>query len=451
MVLAELGKKLSGALRNLQSAPIVDEKVLKQVLNEITMALLQSDVNFKYVKKLKDSITTQFKLHQDSGANLRKMILTCVAQELTSMLSVDKPPFKPKKGKPNVVMFVGLQGSGKTTTCAKYAHYWQRKGFRTCMVCADTFRAGAFDQLKQNATKIRVPYHGSYEETDPVEIAREGVELFKEEGFEIIIVDTSGRHKQEDDLFEEMIQVEENVKPDEIIFVMDSSIGQACFDQASAFKAAVPVGSVIISKLDGHAKGGGAISAVSATESPIRFIGTGEHFTDLEEFEAESFVNRLLGLGDLKKLFQVVKDIMPEGQQEQLLKDITQGKFNFGTLKQQYGSVLNLGPLNQFMSLIPGIGNQLAGQVSDKEGVAKVKKNLVILDSFSEKELAMDKPLEESRLKRIARGAGCTLFDMYMLMEEFKNLKKMIGGLSGLNMGKGKKSYFQLFNFFYRK
>jgi signal recognition particle subunit SRP54 len=438
MVLAELGKKLSGALRNLQSAPIVDEKVLKQVLNEITIALLQSDVNFKYVKKLKDNITTQFKLHQDSGANLRKMILSSVASSLTDMLSVDKPPFKPKKGKPNVVMFVGLQGSGKTTTCAKYAHYWQRKGFRTCMICADTFRAGAFDQLKQNATKIRVPYHGSYEETDPVEIAREGVELFKSEGFEIIIVDTSGRHKQEDDLFEEMIQVEEAVAPQEIIFVMDSSIGQACYDQALAFKNAVPVGSVIISKLDGHAKGGGALSAVSATESPIRFIGTGEHFTDLEEFEAESFVNRLLGLGDIKKLFQVVKDIMPEDQQNQLMEDIAQGKFTFNTLKQQYGSVLNIGPLNQFMSLIPGIGNQLAGQVSDKEGVAKVKKNLVILASFSEKELQMDKPLEESRMKRIARGAGVTLFDMYMLMEEFKNLKKMIGGLSGLNMGKGK-------------
>ena len=437
-MLAELGKKLSGALRNLQSAPIVDEKVLKQVLNEITIALLQSDVNFKYVKKLKDNITTQFKLHQDSGANLRKMILSSVASSLTDMLSVDKPPFKPKKGKPNVVMFVGLQGSGKTTTCAKYAHYWQRKGFRTCMICADTFRAGAFDQLKQNATKIRVPYHGSYEETDPVEIAREGVELFKSEGFEIIIVDTSGRHKQEDDLFEEMIQVEEAVAPQEIIFVMDSSIGQACYDQALAFKNAVPVGSVIISKLDGHAKGGGALSAVSATESPIRFIGTGEHFTDLEEFEAESFVNRLLGLGDIKKLFQVVKDIMPEDQQNQLMEDIAQGRFTFNTLKQQYGSVLNIGPLNQFMSLIPGIGNQLAGQVSDKEGVAKVKKNLVILDSFSEKELQMDKPLEESRMKRIARGAGVTLFDMYMLMEEFKNLKKMIGGLSGLNMGKGK-------------
>lgn len=437
MVLAELGSKLAGALKNLTNATVVDEAVLKKVLNEISIALLQSDVNIQFVKKLKDNITMQFKLNEESGANLRKLIIQSVAKELTGMLTVDKAPFKPKKGKPNIVMFVGLQGSGKTTTCAKYAHYWQRKNFRTCMVCVDTFRAGAFDQLKQNAAKIRVPFHGSYTETDPVEIAREGVELFKQEGFEIIIVDTSGRHKQEQALFDEMKQVQQVVQPDEIIFVMDSSIGQACFDQASAFKKAVPVGSVIITKLDGHAKGGGALSAVSATESPIRFIGTGEHFSDLEEFEPESFVNRLLGLGDLKKLFEVVKDILPEGQQEEMINQIASGTFTYRTMKMQYSSVQNIGPLNNFMSLIPGIGNQLSGQMNDKEGQKKIKRYLVILDSFNQKELDMDKPLEESRMKRIARGAGVPLFDVVMLTEEFKNLKKMIGGLSGLNMGKG--------------
>lgn len=228
---------------------------------------------------------------------------------------------------------------------------------------------------------------------------------------------------------------------------MDSSIGQACFDQASAFKKAVPVGSVIITKLDGHAKGGGALSAVSATESPIRFIGTGEHFSDLEEFEPESFVNRLLGLGDLKKLFEVVKDILPEGAQEEMLEQISSGNFTYRTMKMQYSSVQNIGPLNNFMSLIPGIGNQLAGQMNDKEGQKKIKRYLVILDSFNQKELDMDKPLEESRMKRIARGAGVPLFDVVMMTEEFKNMKKMITGLTGLNMGKGEKKTNQFLRF----
>ena len=175
------------------------------------------------------------------------------------------------------------------------------------MVCADTFRAGAFDQLKQNATRIKVPFYGSYTEADPVVIAKEGVEQFKNQGFEMIIVDTSGRHKQSDDLFEEMVRVRDAVKPDEIIFVMDSTIGQAAKDQAQAFSDSVDVGSVIITKLDGHAKGGGALSAVAMTGSPIVFIGTGEHFDDFEKFEARSFVKRLLGMGDLESLVEEFK------------------------------------------------------------------------------------------------------------------------------------------------
>nr|GMD19665.1 signal recognition particle 54 kDa protein 2 [Ipomoea batatas] len=198
-------------------------------------------------------------------------------------------------------MFVGLQGSGKTTTCTKYAYYHQRKGWKPALVCADTFRAGAFDQLKQNATKAKIPFYGSYTESDPVKIAVEGVERFKKENCDLIIVDTSGRHKQEAALFEEMRQVSEATKPDLVIFVMDSSIGQAAFDQAQAFKQSVAVGAVIVTKMDGHAKGGGALSAVAATKSPVIFIGTGEHMDEFEVFDVKPFVSRLLGLCLLSK------------------------------------------------------------------------------------------------------------------------------------------------------
>ncbi|KAI5009388.1 hypothetical protein ZWY2020_011525 [Hordeum vulgare] len=181
------------------------------------------------------------------------------------MLDAGKPAFAPKKGKPCVVMFVGLQGSGKTTTCMKYAHYHQKIGFKPALVCADTFRAGAFDQLKQNATKIMVPFYGIYMESDPVKIAIEGVERFRKENCDLIIVYTSGRHKQEATLFEEMRQVSEATKPDLVIFVMDGNIGQAAFAQAQAFRQNVPVGVVIVTKMDGHAKGGGALTALVFT------------------------------------------------------------------------------------------------------------------------------------------------------------------------------------------
>ena len=161
-------------------------------------------------------------------------------------------PYVPVKGEANVIMMVGLQGSGKTTTCTKLAYHYQKKGWKACLVCADTFRAGAYDQLKQNATKARIPFYGSYTEVDPVNIAADGVEMFRNEGFEMIIVDTSGRHKQEDSLFEEMLAVSNAVDPDNVIFVMDASIGQACEGQAKAFKEKVDVGSVVVTKLDGE-------------------------------------------------------------------------------------------------------------------------------------------------------------------------------------------------------
>ncbi|GFP95510.1 signal recognition particle 54 kDa protein 2 [Phtheirospermum japonicum] len=176
------------------------------------------------------------------------------------MLAPGEPSFTPKKGKTSVVMFVGLQGSRKTT-CMKYTHYYEKKGFKPALVCGDTFRAGAFDQLKQNATKAKIPFYGSYTESDPVRIAVKGVERFKKENCDLIIVDTSGRHKQEAARFEEMPQLSEAIKQDLVIFVVDSSIGRVAFDQAQAFKQSVPVGAAIVTKMDGHAKGGGALSA----------------------------------------------------------------------------------------------------------------------------------------------------------------------------------------------
>jgi signal recognition particle subunit SRP54 len=237
MVLAELGQKIGAALKKLNSANVIDDKLLHEILTEIASALLSADVNIKYVVKLRDSVKTQVSLQMNSDnasngvANVRKLIQRTVVEELTNMIQpVENKPYEFKKGRPNVVMFVGLQGSGKTTTCTKFAYHYMKKGWRVGLVCADTFRAGAFEQLKMNAAKIKCPFFGHKRETDPVKIAEEGVNFFKDQKYEIIIVDTSGRHKQETALFEEMQQVARVVNPDSGIFVMDGSIGQACYD-----------------------------------------------------------------------------------------------------------------------------------------------------------------------------------------------------------------------------
>lgn len=250
MVLQELGSQISKALASVQEATVVDEKVLDACLKEISTALLQADVNIKLVFNMRANVKKRVDSDTGAGLNKRKIIEKAVFDELCAMLNSGietkdtgkkKEEKDLKKGKPNVVMFVGLQGSGKTTTCMKYAHFYKKKGFKPAMVCADTFRAGAFDQLKQNATKANIPFYGSYSETDPAVIAETGVKKFKDGGRDLIIVDTSGRHKQEEALFEEMRQVSTSVQPDLIIFVMDGSIGQAAFDQAKAFKDTVEV------------------------------------------------------------------------------------------------------------------------------------------------------------------------------------------------------------------
>lgn len=447
MVLNELGSKISGALRAMSSSTTVDEAAMEACLKEITKALLQADVNVGLVVNLKKNIVKAVNIKElASGMNAGKVIQKAVFQELVALLDCGKDAkanlYTPKKGKPSVVMFVGLQGCGKTTTCTKYAYMHQKKGFKPALICADTFRAGAFDQLKQNATKARIPFYGSYTDTDPAKIAAEGVERFRKEKCDLIIVDTSGRHKQQEELFEEMRQVSAAVEPDLTIFVMDASIGQAVQDQAAAFRDAVDVGAVIVTKMDGHAKGGGALTAVSATKAPIVHIGTGEHIDEFESFDAKPFVSRLLGLGDWSGFMDKVQEIIPEDQHEEIFEKISQGQFTLRILYEQFANILKMGPMNQVFSMIPGFQDSMPGGANEQASQAKVKRMMCLMDSMTDKELDstdLKYLTVPSRMERIARGAGRHMNDMYELIEEFKRLQKMMQKMKGLKMPKSGK------------
>ncbi|KAG5537520.1 hypothetical protein RHGRI_024847 [Rhododendron griersonianum] len=417
MVLAQLGGSISRALQQMSNATIIDEKALNDCLNEITRALLQADVQFKLVRDMQNNIKKIVNLDDlAAGHNKRRIIQQAIFNELCKMLDPGKPSFTPKKGKTSVVMFVGLQGSGKTTTCTKYAYYHQKKGWKPALVCADTFRAGAFDQLKQNATKAKIPFYGSYMESDPVKIAVEGVERFKQENCDLIIVDTSGRHKQEVALFEEMRQVSEATKPDLVLFVMDSSIGQAAFDQAQAFKQSVAVGAVIVTKMDGHAKGGGALSAVAATKSPVIFIGTGEHMDEFEVFDVKPFVSRLLGMGDWSGFMDKIHEVVPMDQQPELLQKLSEGNFTLRIMYEQFQNILKMGPIGQVFSMLPGFSQELMPKGQ--------------LDSTN------PKLMNDSRIMRIARGSGRQVRDVMEMLEEYKRLAKIWSKMKGLKIPK---------------
>ncbi|XP_065200402.1 signal recognition particle subunit SRP54 [Planococcus citri] len=443
MVLADLGRKITSALKSLSNATIINEDVLNSMLKEICLALLEADVNVVLVKRLRENVRSVIDFDEMAGGlNKRRMIQSAVFKELIKLVDPGVKAFQPAKNRSSVIMFVGLQGSGKTTTCTKLAYYYQKKNWKTSLVCADTFRAGAYDQLKQNATKARIPFYGSYTEVDPVVIAQDGVEMFKKEGFEIIIVDTSGRHKQEASLFEEMLQVSNAIKPDNIVFVMDATIGQACEAQARAFKEKVDVGSVIITKLDGHAKGGGALSAVAATNSPIIFIGTGEHIDDFEPFKTKPFVSKLLGMGDIEGLIDKVNELKLDDNEE-LIEKIKHGQFTLRDMYEQFQNIMKMGPFSQIMNMIPGFSQDFMSKGSEQESMARLKKLMTIMDSMNDGELdhrdgAKIFSKQTGRYTRVAQGAGVTekeVKDLVVQYTKFAAVVKKMGGIKGLFKG----------------
>lgn len=439
MVLADLGRKLNAALTKLSKETVIDEDAVDGMLKEICRALMESDVNVKLVQQLRMGVKNQINLDDIAvGLNKKRIIQQAVYKELVKLCDPDKEAYKPKKKKSNVLMFVGLQGAGKTTTCTKLAYYYKRKGWSTCLICADTFRAGAFDQLKQNATKAQIPFYGSYTESDPVVIAREGVEKFKAENFEIIIVDTSGRHKQEDSLFEEMLQIQNVVDPDNIIFTMDASIGQACEAQAMAFKDQVDIGSVIITKLDSHAKGGGALSAVAATKSPIIFIGTGEHIDEIEPYDTQGFISKLLNLGDIRGLVDRVNELELDDNPE-LIKKLEKGKFTLRDMYEQFQNITKLGPFGQIMGMIPGF-NDFFSKGHEQESQKRLKRLMIIMDSMNDYELDHLEGMklfqkEGGRFLRVCRGAGAHPMEVQELLTQYHKFSQMVkkmGGMKGL-------------------
>jgi signal recognition particle subunit SRP54 len=403
----------------------IDKEQLKLVLDKICNALSEADVPELLILNVRKNLKSKILSPKfQKYVNKEKACRHIVWNELQRLLDPGTQPYIPQKGKTNVIVFVGLQGSGKTTTIAKYAYYFKRRRWKCAMVCADTFRAGAFEQLQQNATKINVPYFGSQSwGCDPVELAIEGVKTFTEEGFDIILVDTSGRHKQESELFKEMQQLIQAIKPDDIVFIMDSSIGQSAMDQAKAFKRSVDVGSVIMTKMDGNNKGGGALAAVVATKSPIIFLGNGEHFTDLEPFDPKGFSGRLLGYSDYKALMSKLPiDEIDEKNQMKMFEMISKGRFTMRDLKNQLGTMMKMGPMKQVFKLI---APESELQCDD----AKFKDYLVIIDSMTNEELNHPNITRirniHKRVQRLSKGSGKSINVVESLFKDYNNFKKI--------------------------
>lgn len=423
MSLEHLGSSLYEALRKVFRAPVVDEETVKQLARDIQRALLLADVNVKLVLEISKRIEDRaLKEKFPPGISRREHVTKVVYEELTRFLGEKPVSLKIKTGKRNVFMLVGIQGSGKTTGAAKLARYFQKRGLKTALICTDTFRPGAYAQLEQLAKRVNVPIYGDPKAKNAIKIASEGLKRFNSQ--DVVIIDTAGRHKDEKNLIAEMKMLEKKIKPDETILVVDGTIGQQAAIQAKAFNEATPIGSIFVAKLDGSARGGGALSAVATTGAPIKFIGTGEKINDIEPFVPSRFVGRLLGMGDLESLLEKVREAevkVPEKKMRAFLS----GKFTLTDMYEQFEAMRNMGPIGRLLKMVPGFSYNIPDEIMDT-AQDRLEKWRTIIQSMTPKEREKPKTLTSSRIRRVARGSGTTEKEVKELLEQYSMMKKMM-------------------------
>ena len=351
MVLDALGKSLRGVLQKIARGSAVDQALLSEVVRDIQRALLQADVNVQLTLELTQRVRRRATEEKPpAGASLRDFLIRIIYEEIRGILGKDRPfEVKPKR-----ILLAGLFGQGKTTTAGKLARYFQKRGVRVALVAADVHRPAAIDQLEQLARKVGCEFYANRKESRAEVIVQEGLARFPPHL--AVIIDTAGRSGIDADLIAELKRVRAASQPEEVLLVLDAAMGQAAGRSAEAFHTAVGLTGVILTKLDGSAKGGGALSAVAVSGAPILFIGTGEHLEELERFEPTRFVSRLLGMGDIQTLLERIEELSNKEAAEQASKNLMAGRFSLRDMRTQLDSLGEMGPFAKLLSMFPGVG-----------------------------------------------------------------------------------------------
>ncbi|MGI0089155.1 MAG: signal recognition particle receptor subunit alpha [Nitrosopumilaceae archaeon] len=423
---------LRAALKKIVSSSGIDEALIKELARDIQRALLQSDVNVKLVLQITKNLE-QRSLNENPppGLSRKDHIVKILYDELAKLLGTEQQ-FSFQAGKTNRVLMLGIQGSGKTTITAKLAKHLTKQGYRVAVIGADTYRPGALTQLKTLCQKANIEIFGEENNKDSPQIVKNGLKHFENSNFDVIVIDTAGRHKEEKDLLEEMTQISKVANPDLALLVIDGTIGQQCYIQAEAFHKIVPVGGIVITKLDSSAKGGGALAAAAATGAQIMYVGTGERIDDLEKFSPTRFVGRLLGMGDIQALLDMAKRLEEEGDEERL-KRISHGKMNMEDFYFQIDEATKAGGLRNILDNMPGLSGMVKEDQLDQQE-EKMQKWRYIIQSMTKQEKADPDILSASRIKRVARGSGRSEHEVKELLKAYKNSKASVKALKGRGM-----------------
>jgi signal recognition particle subunit SRP54 len=425
-VFDSLADKLQGALGDLRKKGKLDEESISRAMREIRLALLEADVNFTVVRDFVARVR-----EKAMGEEILKsltpgqQVVKVVHDELTQLMGEGESGLA--FGKFTVILLAGLQGSGKTTTAAKLALHLRKEGRKPGLVAADLQRPAAIDQLEQLGKQIQVPvYRG--EATDPVAVVRDGVRQLSEDGVDTIILDTAGRLHVDEELMQELERVRDEAKPANVLLVVDAMTGQEAVNVALAFQERIAFDGVVMTKLDGDARGGAALSVKAVTGRPIKLISVGEKLDQLEYFHPDRMASRILGMGDVLTLIERAEEAVEEDEQKDMEARMMKGQFTFDDFLKSYKMLRRMGPIQGVLKMIPGLGKQLEGmdQVDEKQ-LGRVE---AIILSMTPQERGLPKVIDGSRRQRIAHGSGTTVEEVNRLMDARKQMEKLMKGMS---------------------
>ena len=435
-----LSEKLQKTFRNLRGLGRLSEKNINEGLREVRLALLEADVNYKVVKDF-IGVVREKAMGRDVLESITpgQQLVKIVHDELVSLMGGKAESLSLSSEPPSVIMLIGLQGSGKTTTAAKLARNLRSRGHQPLLVAADIYRPAAVRQLEILAEQVEVPSFSVENSSDPVAICRDSVNHARKNGRDVVILDTAGRLHINDELIAELQRIREAVAPREILLVADAMTGQDAVNAAESFHSRVGVTGVILTKLDGDARGGAALSIRAVTGQPIKFAGVGEKLDALETFHPDRIASRILGMGDVLSLVEKAQETIDEKRAVEMQEKLLKAQFTLEDFREQLQQLKKMGPLDELMAMIPGM-SKLKGLQPREEDLTKVE---AIINSMTKKERHTPPIIDGSRKKRIARGSGTNVADVNRLLKQFQQMKKMMKqvrrlgrmpGLGGLDL-----------------
>jgi len=435
-----LSDRLNSIFKKLKGHGKLTEKNIQEGLKEVRMALLEADVHYKVVKQLIASIKKRA-IGREVLASLTpgQQVIKIVNDELTKLMGSRHEDLCLSGQRPVSIMLAGLQGSGKTTTAGKLAVFLRKKEKKPYLVPADVYRPAAIDQLKKLGEQLNVPVFPSNTEMDPVQICREARIAAQQEGCDTLLLDTAGRLHIDEELMAELSRIKDAVQPSDILLVADAMTGQDAVNIAKSFDSALDIGGVILTKMDGDARGGAAISIKSITNKPIKFIGVGEKLSELEPFHPDRMSSRILGMGDILTVIEKAQTMVDEEKAAELEKKLRKSQFTLEDFRDQMVQVRKIGSIRELMSMIPGIGNhkQMKNLKVDENELVKIE---AIINSMTQQERRQYTIINGSRRKRIAKGSGTRVQDINKLLKNYAQVMKMMkkfnkGGMRGMGRG----------------